>query len=106
MVAAGGGARSAAWRAIVANISGLEQRHHPRGSAALGAAFLVAYGLGSVGELDPVRAGWLPEHEESITKPEAGLAAFYAGQTVAWRAYAGAAAASAGPIGARGMLTP
>ena len=59
VVAAGGGARSATWRRIVGEISGLDQRFDPRGSAVLGAAFLAAYGLGGVARLDPVAEGWL-----------------------------------------------
>ena len=63
VVAAGGGARSATWRRIVGEISGLDQRYDLRGSAALGAAFLAAYGLGGVARLDPVAEGWLRDDD-------------------------------------------
>ena len=91
VAAAGGGAQSPVWREIVSNITGLAQRYHPRGSAAFGAAFLAATGLGAVHQLDPVAAGWLPEEEAVITRPDQAIADLYRAETRAWDVYAEAA---------------
>ncbi len=86
--AAGTGARSAAWRRIVSDVANLEQRYDPRASAALGAAFLAAYGLGAVKSLDPVAEGWLSYDQASLTTPDPGAVAAYASERQAWLRYA------------------
>jgi xylulokinase len=98
VVAAGGGARSATWRHIVGEISGLDQRYDPRGSAALGAAFLAAFGLGGVACLDPVAEGWLHDDGGRLAPTSLGETRTYAAERVAWHIVE--AAGSAVSVGA------
>jgi xylulokinase len=86
-VAAGGGARSDVWRQIVADITGLELRHGSRSSAALGAAFLAAFGLGAVASLDPAAEGWLANQDATFNRPDPIASATYALERLAWLKY-------------------
>lgn len=101
VVAAGGGAGSATWRGIVDELTGVRQRHHPQASAALGAAFLTAYGLGGVTSLDPISEGWLSERSSAPAAPEAHQTHRHAAERRAWRIYEGALAGGteAEPLG-------
>jgi xylulokinase len=85
MAAAGTGARSEIWRQIISDITNLEQRYDPRGSAAFGAAFLAAYGLGGVNSLDPVAEGWLTGKEAAWTWPEPRQVMAYRRHRPTWR---------------------
>lgn len=89
IVAAGGGARSQTWRRIVSEVSGLQQQYDSRGSAALGAAFLAAYGLGRVERLDPVSEGWLTGDRDMVSGSASGpeATAVYAAERAAWHVF-------------------
>jgi xylulokinase len=86
-VAAGGGAQSLTWRRIVSEISGLDQQYDPRGSAALGAAFLAAFGLGRVERLDPISEGWLTGDRDTISASGPEATAAYAAERTAWHVF-------------------
>jgi sugar (pentulose or hexulose) kinase len=75
LVAVGGGARSEVWRQIVSDVTGTPQEYARHGGAPLGDAFLAAYGLGFLQEVDRI-SSWLTI--ESVTEPRAEAHAAYA----------------------------
>lgn len=59
VVAGGTGARSATWRSILTDMTGLPQSLGPGDASARGAAFLAALGTGGVEGIEAVRDTWL-----------------------------------------------
>jgi xylulokinase len=69
VIATAGGAASPLWRQIVADILNAPLQFHPRGSGALGIAFLAAYALGCLRSFDIVRDAWLANPEHVLPDP-------------------------------------
>ena len=84
-IAAGGGASSRTWRALVSDAANLSQRFDPGASAALGAALLVAFAYGAVESLDGFAEKWLPEESASLTAPDDADKAEYTRAHAIWR---------------------
>ncbi len=84
-LAAGGGASSRTWRAVVSDAANLSQRFDPGASAALGAALLVAFAKGAVRSLDGFAENWLPEGSASLTAPDDTHQAEYSRAHAIWR---------------------
>ncbi|HEV8281199.1 MAG TPA: FGGY family carbohydrate kinase [Candidatus Limnocylindrales bacterium] len=71
VVAGGTGARSAVWRSILTDMTGLPQSLGPGDASARGAAFLAAMGTGGVGNIDVMRDTWLAaEQDTQPTRPD------------------------------------
>lgn len=83
VTATGGGARSEAWRSIISNMTGLPQHYSPRGSGALGAAFLAALGTKHVSGMEVIRDQWLGEIH--VTDPDPDQMIRYQELLTAWR---------------------
>lgn len=72
VVAGGTGARSATWRGIFSDMTGLPQVTAPSDAGTRGAAFLAALATGGVDGIDAMRDGWLTtELEAPATQPDA-----------------------------------
>ncbi len=67
LAAAGGGARSALWRQIVSDITGIYQEYIPQASEMLGNAYLAGMALGWFKDFDMLQREWL--HTEEVTQP-------------------------------------
>jgi xylulokinase len=64
--ACGGGARSPLWRQIISDILGMRQSYTPKGSSALGAAYLAGQGIGTFSGWDVLQKEWLRDKIETI----------------------------------------
>ena len=75
-VAIGGGARSELWTQIITDVCDLPQRVAASSPGApLGAAYLVAYGLGLIRDWTTLRERWL--HIDRVTTPRPAATALY-----------------------------
>ncbi len=68
MVATGGGARSALWRQIVSDITGLPQSYVPDADGPLGAAYVAGLALGWFEDFEPLRRTWV--RKAGTTEPD------------------------------------
>lgn len=93
VTAVGGGARSATWRGIVSDVTGLAQRHARPGGSARGAAMLAALGVGRYGSLAGFDRCWFDDGVAETTRPDKVRRARYDGIYTTWRAIEAAVAA-------------
>jgi xylulokinase len=70
VVATGGGARSRLWRQIISDITGMKQEYSTLADASLGAAFLAAYAVGAIKDLNTIKTSWLQSFEITEPNPE------------------------------------
>jgi len=68
MIATGGGARSALWRQIVSDITGLPQSYVPDADGPLGAAYVAGMALGWFEDFEPLRRTWV--RNAGMTEPD------------------------------------
>jgi xylulokinase len=71
VVATAGGARSALWRQIMADVLDTPLAYHPRSSGALGIAFLAGYAVGLLDDLHRIKTEWLSGPEVIHPRPAA-----------------------------------
>lgn len=71
LVATGGGARSALWRQIVSDITGLRQDHVPEAEGAVGSAYAAALGIGWFEDFGPLERDWVRVAAEVVPDPAA-----------------------------------
>ena len=71
VVATAGGARSALWRQIVADVNETRMAYHPNASGSLGIAFLAGFGIGAVDDFNAIKYQWLRDPLTIEPQPEA-----------------------------------
>lgn len=75
LIATGGGARSALWRQIVSDITGLPQGYVPEADGPLGSAYVAGLALGWFPDLERLRCEWV--RDAGVTEPEPRAVAAY-----------------------------
>ena len=75
LVATGGGARSALWRQIVSDITGIPQEYMPDANEALGNAYLAGMALGWYDDFGTLQNEWIKV--EGVTEPNTEAQAIY-----------------------------
>ncbi len=85
--ATGGGARSATWRAIVTDVTNMEQWYEPNVMAAGGAALLAALAVQDISSIDSISRKWFDTTPATISKPSPRRVAAYKRQRRGWQAF-------------------
>jgi len=75
MIATGGGARSALWRQVVSDVTGLPQSYVPESDGPLGAAYVAGLALGWFDDFEPLKRTWV--RSEGMTEPNLANRAVY-----------------------------
>ena len=75
LIATGGGARSALWRQVVSDVTGLPQSYVPESDGPLGAAYVAGLALGWFEDFEPLRRTWV--RSEATTEPNPANRAVY-----------------------------